>query len=705
MMLESVKRYMNKLATPFKYLLIGGVIAFISTLFPNNAKFKYKYAQGQVWKYEDLIAPIDFPLFKSQDVLEAERMDVVKEHRPYYLKEGNILVDEVSQFQREYGAFGATLVDTEGNPLTENALDGIKQFIRKELESLYNKGVISLSTDHQDYSSNYLLNVVEQNTNKVLSIGTFNSVKQANDILQTKLDNNFAGISDALFQFASTYIRSNINYDEELNNKFLSERMDAISPTQGKVNKGDLIITNGSIVTEDAVRKLDSYQAAYEDEVATGKSFWGVFLGYLLLTCLIVGALLLYLQFHFPKVFERLNNLAFIFFWLVLFSFLVSKIENTANLSSYLIPFCIVPIVVKNFFNERLALFVHIVIVLIASFLSILGYEFTFLQILVGIVTVLVVTETRYWNRFFIAILIIFATYALGYVGLTMIKEGSLQDIDLNTIGWLGLNSFLLLLAYPLIPLLEKIFGFTSSITLAELGDLNRPLLKDLSIKAPGTLQHSLQVANLSEAAADRIGANSLLVKVAALYHDIGKGLHPEYFIENQSGNNPHENLSNFESAKKIIEHVTEGEKMARKAKLPQVIIDFITTHHGTTRVEYFYRNQLNEFPDKEFDESLFRYPGPKPRSKEETIMMLADSLEASSKALKEPTGKDIDDLVDKIIVGKLQQGQLDDSELSFDELEKCKSVFKSLLRSINHVRIEYPKAPVDETSGNGEEE
>jgi len=263
---------------------------------------------------------------------------------------------------------------------------------------------------------------------------------------------------------------------------------------------------------------------------------------------------------------------------------------------------------------------------------------------------------------------------------------------------------FLTLLAYPLIPLLARLFGFVSSITLVELSDMNRPLLQELALKAPGTLQHSLQVANLSEAAARRVGANPLLVKVAALYHDIGKTKQPEYFIENLAGKSPHEELSYLESAKVIIDHVTEGVKMAKKYRLPNVLINFIKTHHGTTRTEYFYRNYVNENPDKEFDESLFRYPGPIPKSKEETIMMMADSIEAACKSLKNPSEGDINQLIDKIIAGKISQGQFNDSEMTFEELEICKSVFKQLMKSVHHVRIEYPETKKEELGGDNKE-
>lgn len=459
-------------------------------------------------------------------------------------------------------------------------------------------------------------------------------------------------------------------------------------PIQVDFEKGDLLMRKGEEVTQFKNKILSGYFSQKVDFTAKRYVY---FAGYFLLTAMILGALLLFSIKYFPQITQTFSGVIFLVIWPVLFSFIVFIINMNDSISPYLIPFCLVPIIVFNFYGGRLALFIHIVVVLIASFLSGLGYEFTFLQILAGIVTLLVITETRYWNVFFRTILFIMATYLVGYLGLALINSGSLNASEYKTFGWLAVNSLLLLLAYPFIPIVEKLFGFTSSILLAELADMNKPLLKELSIKAPGTLQHSLQVANLSEAAADKIGANGILVKTAALYHDIGKMKQPELYIENSKGVNHHEKLNNFESAKIIIEHVTEGIVMAKKAKLPKVLIDFIATHHGTTRVEYFYRNQLSSEPDRQFDESLFRYPGPKPSTKEQTIMMIADSLEAASKSLKSPTGQDIDQLIDKIIDHKIDNGQLSDSDLTFNELAICKEVWSSLLRSINHVRIEYP--------------
>lgn len=456
---------------------------------------------------------------------------------------------------------------------------------------------------------------------------------------------------------------------------------------------GDVIISKNQKIRPNTVTILDEYlgpQIAKSGIFSAKRIIY--FIGYFLLTALIIGALLIYAAKYFPEIFKSIRGVLFLLVWPVIFSLLVFLVNQNNTITPYLIPFCLVPIIVYNFYGGRLALVVHIVVVLIASFLSGLGYEFTFLQILAGIVTVLVISETRYWNKFFTSILIIMGTYLIGYLGLALINSGSLVKSEYQIFGWLAINCLLLLLAYPFIPIIEKIFGFTSSITLAELSDMNKPLIKELSIKAPGTLQHSLQVANLGEAAAERIGANSLLVKTAALYHDIGKLKKPEYFIENAKGENNHASLSNFESAEIIINHVIDGDAMAKKARLPKLIRDIIKTHHGTTRVEYFYRKQKADEPDREFDESIFRYPGPKPTTKEQTILMLADSIEAASKSLKNPTGQDIDKLIEGITEYKVNEGQLSDSALSFHELDACKDVFRSLLRSIYHVRIEYPE-------------
>lgn len=651
-----------------KYTVIGAVAIFISFLFPNHTKFKYNYKQTQKWNYDDLVAPFDYPIVKNEGVFELEKKAITDNFIPFYSYKKGIAQNFLVALDKV---------------IADNKVDNPSSLI-SEVQKLFSDGIIKLENQHQNTAS---VNLVNGNITKEVIISDLHSKSDLVNLIASRTNN--AQAFKKLVESSDVY---NVVYDDVLSKKFLDSEFQSISAYNGKVGKGELIVERGEIISNDVFQKLRSYEMAFQENISGDKKYIWVFVGYFILTILIIAVLLIYLHFHFPKIFQNWVKLSFILMWLALFAYLVYAVENISTLSTYMIPFCIIPIIIKNFYDDRLALFVHIVVVLIASFLSVLGYEFTFMQIFAGIVTVLLVEETRQWNKFFSAIIFIFFAYSLSYIGLGLIKEGDFIHIDWSVFISLIINAVLTLLAYPFIPLIERIFGFTSSISLAELNDMNQPLLKELSIKAPGTMQHSLQVANLSEAAADVIGANALLVKTGAMYHDIGKMIEPQFFIENQNAQSPHDQLNNFESAKKIIDHVTEGEKMGKKAKLPQLIIDFIMTHHGTTRVEYFYRKQKNDFPQKSFDESLFKYPGPKPKTKEQTILMLADSLEAACKSLVNPTGKDVDEMVNKIINHKLELGQLDDSELNFDELEKCKTVFSNMLRSIHHVRIEYPE-------------
>jgi putative nucleotidyltransferase with HDIG domain len=641
-----------------KYLMAFGVVVLIAVLCRPRADESFDI--GDLWENDDVVLKDDLVIQKQ-------------------IPQNRLLLNSTQPKSAFIQAINNVV---KGFP---DGVDSTGKFndFANEVERLYAKGIYANNLVNQTGDGAlYLLNS-EGVEEKELTTD-FNSMAIAQKELDLWVSNNLPNRKKQIDGLIKTHLIPNIGITDyvpvTLKNRLTEPQT---------LPKETMIIGNGDLIT---AQKYDLLQKSVlnRDGFSFDNFSFISFLGYLLLILLIIGALLVYLQFNHSRVFEKMNNLAFVMMFPALISLLVYVLEGS-NISSYVIPFCVVPIIVKNFFDERLALFVHIVVVLIASFMSVLDYEFTFIQILAGIITVLVVSETRYWNKFFIAIVIIFATYILGFLGLSLIHAESFAAIDWKPFVFFAVSTVLTLLAYPFIPLIEKIFGFTSSIRLAELADMNNPLIKELSINAQGTLQHSLQVSNLAEAATEKIGGNSLLVKAAALYHDVGKLADPEAYIENQKGHNPHDTMSNFESAKKIIDHVTKGLEMAKKAKLPKEIIDFISTHHGTTRVEYFYRNQLKEEPEKEFDESLFRYPGPKPMTKEQTILMIADSLEAASKSLKNPTGQDIDKLVDNIVRYKIEQGQLDDSELNFNELEMCTEVFKSLLRSINHVRVEYP--------------
>ncbi len=675
-----------------KYLIVLGVVAFISLLYPNNARFKYSFEAGQSWRYDDLAAPFDFAILKPEGEVNNEIEQLKLDFSAYYELNPDVARQQKQIFREAFQQQLEAVRDEGQFPNVLRNPERYQNFGLEFIDRLYATGVIQLAEQHREKGQQWVINVAVGNTTHQQTLQSFLTPEKIESRITDSLFNSGLREAEFLLPLLQMSYPDNVTYSPELTDKFLQEQITSVSASRGMVKQDELIVQQDGIITDEIYQKLISFRAKYEQEVASRKSHWGVFIGYFLLTSLIVGVFILYLQYHAREVFGRYRKLVFMLMWLVIYSYLVYAVELNSSLSAYMIPFCIVPIVIKIFYNDRLALFTHIVVVLLASFLSSLGYEFTFLQVLAGIVAILARIEVRDMSRFFFSMLYIFLAYALGYLGLSLIKEGALQTVDWSVYTWIFLNVFLTLLAYPLIPLLERFFGFTSAITLVELSDMNRPLLRDLSLKAPGTLQHSLQVANLSEAAASRIGADQLLVKVAALYHDIGKMLKPQFFIENQSGENPHQELSNLESAQVIIEHVTEGVQLARKNGLPKILIDFILTHHGNTRVEYFYRNEVNAHPDQAIDESLFRYPGPRPSTKEQAILMMADSLEAASKSLKNPTEQDINDLVEKIVAYKISNGQLDESNLTFQELELCKTEFKKLLKSINHVRIEYPE-------------
>lgn len=688
---QSEKRIKNRIPEITKYFLVLGVVIFISFLFPNNTRFKYEFDRGQTWRYDDLIAPFDFAISKPSDEIEIDRASIEASFSPYYEMDQNVARQKKQAFA---DAFKEQLEEVRIGGQFQDIFAKTDQYLNygyRFIDKIYSRGVIGNDDLLQEKPDNFVINVRDGNTTTRKTLQSLlNQEKIDLWVIDTLIDSGLKE-ADFLIPLFQNAFSPNLSYNAALTEKFQSEQLEDVSLTRGMVKKGELIVTSQGVVTADIYQKLLSFRNKYEQEVTSKNSHWGVFSGYFILTSLILGVFILFLQFHEKKIFNNFKQLLFMLMWLVVYSYLVFIVDANKILSVYLIPFCIVPIIIKIFYNERLALFTHIVVVLIASFLSSMGYEFTFLQILAGIVAVLSNIKVRDWTKFFVSLFYIFLAYSIGYLGLSLIDQGSLAMIDLSIYRWIFLNVFLTLLAYPLVPLLERVFGFTSAITLVELSDMDRPLLKELSIKAPGTLQHSLQVANLSEAAASKIGADQLLVKVAALYHDIGKVAQPLYYIENQSGVNPHNKTSPLESAKIIVEHVAEGVKMARKNRLPKVLIDFILSHHGTTRVEYFYRNHIDSNPGREVDEHFFRYPGPRPRTKEETILMIADSLEAASKSLKSPDEKSINELVDKIIAGKITHGQLEDSEMTFEELEVCKKEFKKLLKSIYHVRIEYP--------------
>ena len=649
----------------FKFFLIILSIFLISLLLPGNRANNDELVEGSIWQQDDLVVQKDFKVVKPQSEINKFRNEI----RPKFstvLKYEEAIVHDL----------GAELFKTSQNLLT----NGVK--VKSIMDLVYETPVRKNFPEDGKY---FLIINGELQPFDASFTQTLDEAKL--DFKRNMVGNGFyeQGVENVLVP--------NYVLDEEYQKQALEEVVTAFANDVAFYPKGSTLIKQGEEINLDNKFAIENYR----NSQSSLKLLSGVnliqYLGYLILTTLIILILILYLKELYPSLYNSIRGVAFVLFWPVLFGILIWLVKGIPSLSPYMLPFCIVPIVVKNFFSDRLALFIHIVVVLIASYLTGLGYEFTFIQILAGVVTVLLISETRKWNKFFMSIALILGTYALGFLGINLIQSGDDLVSDLHIFAWLAVNGLLLLLAYPFIPIIEKIFGFTSSISLIELSDMNNPLLKELSTKAPGTLQHSLQVANLAEAATDAIGGNSVLVRTASLYHDIGKLSQPQYYIENNSGNNLHNELNdNFESARIIISHVTEGVKMAKKAKLPKEIIEIIETHHGDSRVEYFYRNQKNENPDREFDESIFRYPGPKPKTKEQTIIMIADTIEAACKSLKNPSESELIEFVDKIVNFKIDHGQLEDSDLSFGELKTATDTIKAMLKSIYHVRIEYPE-------------
>ena len=549
------------------------------------------------------------------------------------------------------------------------------------LFQLYQRGIINVPDSLRAFSR---IQLVRDGSVVKRHIDSFFLYRHAVDLVKLWLQVNTTAEREEISKWGRALVRPNVVLDTALSSSFLYY-------VQSNGNKSDRVISslgNGSSAGRDAIKKPGSWWDRLRQNP------WVRLLGYVFLTLSLFLILALYIYFNFPQIYHDWRELSFILLWFVLFGYLVTVVERVPQIDIYLLPFAIVPIVVKNFYETRLAIVVHVLLILMASYLTSLGYEFTYTEILMGFIAVLTPSETRHWSSFFKLVFYVTLTGLATHIVLSIVGSEIVTEGDLRRVFSFILQGVLLLLAYPLIPLVERIFGYTSSITLVDLYDLNHPLIKELSLRAPGTLQHSLQVGHLAELAAEAIGANALLVKVGALYHDIGKVKNPEYFIENQQEGNPHEEVDPLESAKKIIEHVTEGVRMAKQAGLPKIIRDFITTHHGTTLVEYFYRKALEQSPDDPSLEMAFRYPGPKPRTREQVLLMIADSAEAASRSLDKPDAQSISNLVDSILQKKMEDEQFSESEISFNELYTAVDVIKRTLTNIYHVRLKYPGQP-----------
>ena len=689
-------------------ILLGvTAVVLISLLYPNNLSFPYQFELNQTWQYADLAAPYDIPILKREERLEGDRQAVIENLTPVYRRDAEVARRAREAYIRDFSVALDSAEARETYAGLRAQPEAHRLYGLGILDRIYQRGIVRLRTEDEARAGMAsVIQIVDGSEVATRTIGqVFTTPGRARQWLTDSLLYTRLAAPDFLVPLLEDKLEYNTFYNDSLTNRLREQSLQAVSPFDGLVQQSDVLVRQGEVISESVYQKLTSYRRLYNDNLQGTASYFSVIGGYAILVGLVILLLFLYLRTFFPLVYVRTKNLVFILMWPLIYALLVRSIELAPGWSAYVVPFCIVPIVMRIFFTERLAFFTHVAVVLIASFLTSLGYPFTFLNIMAGVVVIFMDIDTRDWSRFFSSLLLLFVYYLFGYIGIQLVQGASFLTLNYFDLLWLALNVFLVLLAYPLIPLLERLFGLVSPITLVELSDMNRPLLERLARQASGTWQHSLNVANLAERVSSEIGINSLLVRTAALYHDIGKLKNPEYFIENQTGPNPHDRITALESAKIIIDHVAEGVRLAKAAGLPEVIIDFIRTHHGTTRAEYFYRQHIKDHPEREVDEPLFRYDGPLPTSREQTVLMLADSVEAASKSLKQPTEEELYDLIDTIIRGKLTTGQLEQSRLSFREIEILRRIFRSVLKSSHHLRIAYPNPATANGAAVAEEE
>jgi len=673
-----------------KIFLFLVVILLLILVFPREGKFRYEYQRGKPWQHDDLISPIDFAILKPQAELKAEQDVALRDARPYFQRlrsltdqQMNYLINSfdkawVARYGRQVGGNAARQADLE--------------VVISVLDTLFSRGIINIINEIENKPSNYEIFIVEGNAASRVPLSSLFTIKSAENYITQRLTLSGSEHIDMLRSLLLNALKQNIVFDAENTRRAREALISEIPNSRGMVQSGEKIILKGELVNAEKFQILESLRADYEQRMGSNFKYGNILLGQSLLISLTMVAFILFMISFRRDVFAENKKLLLLLLTIYLMVSLAGFTIGSKPELLMLLPFCLVPIVIRVFFDTRLALFVHIVTLVLTGFMVPNGFEFIFQQLITGIIAIISVAELRRRVQFFIAAFAIFVTYSAIYIGMMLIQDGSLVNTDTSRFLLFGGSALFTLFSYPVIFLFEKLFGMVTDVTLMELSDTNRPLLRQLSLYAPGTFQHSMQVANIAEAAIYEIGGNTLLVRAGALYHDIGKVEMPMYFIENQSsGVNPHDELSYEESAGIIVSHVIKGVEKAKKNKLPEMLVDFIRTHHGTRMVEYFYNRQQIDNPGQEFNEKLFRYPGPVPFSKETSVLMMADSVEAASRSIKMPTAALIAQLVDKIIDSQIETNQFVNSDLTLKDITRIKKILKKKLMSIYHVRIEYP--------------
>ena len=665
-------------------------IFLLVQLFPRQPGFDYEYQQARPWLYEDLIAPFSFAILKSDDQLAEERQAVRDAFLPFFSRRPEVAGEMLESFE---ASFEREWQEKHGAGQQRNLKERTRDAGVNILLHLYDRGIIFLEEDLIGKAPSYRIRVVEGNVARSKPLSELYTIQQAYvyvmDALE-RLENMVDG--ELLRPLLESSLNHNVFYNQELSDRTLEAELSEIPLSRGMVQEGEKIVSKGELIGARTYQILESFKTEYQLQVGDSAMQAWLYFGQVILVSISMLVLMLFLYFFRHDVFSDNRRILLILMSVLLMVFLTSLIIRNNVDYLYLVPVCIVPIIIRAFFDNRLALYIHIITIILIGFLIPRSFEFVFLQFLAGIIAILSMASLRRRSQLFVTVVLIFLTYSAVYFGLSLAHTGSFENLSWLDFLYFAGGAFLTLFAYPLIFLFERMFGMPTDFSLLELADTNNTLLRNLGMQAPGTFQHSLQVANLSEEAVIAIGGNSLLTRTGALYHDIGKMKNPLYFTENQNvGYNPHSEISYKESARVIIDHVIDGIEMARKNNLPEYIIDFIRTHHGTTTARYFYTMQMKQNPDEEVEKSEFIYPGPRPFSKETAVVMMADSVEAASRSLGQPDEKGINQLVDKIIDTQVQEKQFDNADITFKDITTVKRIFKRMLLNIYHVRIAYP--------------
>jgi hypothetical protein len=659
--------------------LVLATMAIVVWCMPRDNRSYFHVEQGKPWKYAEFTAPYDFPIYKSEAVIQEERDSAMRKYEPYYNYQQDVARKMILKFETDY----------------PDGISGLPRnfttIIANLLADMYHKGIL----EQKDYTelrtdTAALIRVVSGKQAVSVSIADLYSPKTAYERLF--MDSNLSAHRTILQKCnLNNYIAANLSYDRERSEASKNDLMGGIALASGVVVKGQKIVDRGEIVTEKTYRIIESFKHENELRNEDVKQNQLSLFGHILYVLILMIGFTVYLSLYRLDYFGKARSLTMTYALIVIFALLTALFIRNTFIHVYIVPYAMVPIIIRIFMDSRTAFMTHVTMILICAVMLQHPFEFIVIETVAGLAAITSLRELTERSQLFkTAVIVTLACLAVN-LALDWIRADALTQIDYNTYNYLLVNGIALLFAYPLLYIIEKAFGFTSDITLVELSNTNSALLRRMSEVAPGTFNHSIQVANLAGEIANKIGAKAQLVRTGALYHDIGKLSNPIYFTENQSGINPHESLSDIDSAQIIISHVTEGLRMADKYNLPKVIRDFISTHHGQGKAKYFYVHYHNEHPDEPVDDLLFTYPGPNPFTREQACLMMADTVEAASRSLPDYTEQSIRDLVERLIDTQVAEGYFRECPITFRDIQYAKTVLIEKLKTIYHTRISYP--------------